>query len=55
MSKTNIIGQKIKGNIQQIKGKVEYKSGQHVKGTVDTIRGKANVIGSDIRNKVENS
>ena len=52
-TKLNIIGQNVKGQAQQVKGRVEVASGQRVKGTVDKIRGKANVIGANIRNKLE--
>lgn len=51
--KLNIISQKLKGNAQQIKGKIEDASGHHVKGTIDKIRGKSNVFVADIRNKVD--
>lgn len=51
-TKLNIIGQKVKGQAQQIKGKIENASGQHVKGAIDTVRGKANVIEANLRNKL---
>ncbi len=51
-TKLKIIGQNVKGQAQQVKGRVEVASGQRVKGTIDKIRGKANVIGADIRNKI---
>jgi uncharacterized protein YjbJ (UPF0337 family) len=55
MVKINDIGQKIKGNIQQVKGKAEDVSGQHLKGKIDEIRGKANVLAADSKMKVDNS
>ena len=55
MVKINDIGQKIKGNMQQVKGKVEDVSGQHLKGKIDEIRGKANVFVADSKMKVDNS
>lgn len=53
MKKLNIIGQNIKGQIQQVKGRVEIANGQPVKGTIDKIRGKINVVTADIRNKLD--
>jgi len=53
MKKLNIIGQNIKGQVQQIKGRVEVANGQPVKGTIDKIRGKINVVTADIRNKLD--
>jgi uncharacterized protein YjbJ (UPF0337 family) len=55
MVKINNIGQKIKGNMQQVKGKVEDVSGQHLKGKIDEIRGKANVFAADSKMEVDNS
>lgn len=51
--KLNIIGQKVKGKSQQVKGAIEDASGQHVKGKVDKLRGKTNVFVADIRNKID--
>jgi uncharacterized protein YjbJ (UPF0337 family) len=55
MVKINDIGQKIKGNMQQVKGKIEYASDQHLKGKIDEISGKANVLESDLKMKEDNS
>ena len=55
ITKLKITGQKLKGNIQQIKGDIEIKSGQRVKGTIDKVRGKANVIEADLKNTLENA
>lgn len=52
-NKLNIIGQKVKGQIQQVKGNIENESGQHIKGAIDKLRGKANVIEADLRDKFE--
>ncbi|MFS8159705.1 MAG: hypothetical protein ACMG6E_05735 [Candidatus Roizmanbacteria bacterium] len=52
MEKLDITGQKIKGQAQQIKGKIEKATGNTVGGTVDQIKGKANVAIADIRSKV---
>ncbi len=51
MGKLDIMGQKIKGEAQQVKGRIEDATGQHVKGTVDKIKGQANVVIADIRDK----
>ena len=53
--KLNIIGQKVKGQSQQVKGSIEDASGQHIKGKVDKLRGKANVFEADLKMKVDNS
>lgn len=53
MKKLNIIGQNIKGQVQQVKGKIEVAHGQPIKGNIDKIRGKINVVGADIRNKID--
>jgi len=55
MGKLDIVGQKIKGKIQQAKGEVEIASGQHIKGNIDKLRGKANEIEADTKMKLENS
>lgn len=55
MNKLNIVGQKIKGEAQQIKGKIESASGQHIKGTIDTIRGKTNVAVAEIKKVIDKS
>lgn len=55
MGKINDIGQKIKGNMQQVKGKIEDTTGQHLKGKIDEIRGKANVFEADLKIKADNS
>lgn len=52
MKNLNIIGQKVKGQLQQVKGAIEDASGQHLKGKVDKLRGKANVFIADIRNNL---
>lgn len=52
MKKLNIIGQNIKGQIQQVKGRAEVANDQPVKGTIDKTRGKINVAIADIRNKI---
>ena len=51
MKKLNIIGQNVKGQIQQVKGKIEVANDQPVKGTIDKIKGKINVTASEIRQK----
>ena len=53
--KLNIIGQKVKGKSQQVKGSIEDASGQHIKGTIDRVRGKVNVAEAEIKDKVEES
>ena len=55
MGKINNVGQKIKGNLQQLKGKIEIATGQHVRGKISEIRGKANVVAADIKAKTEGS
>ena len=55
MVKSNDIRQKIKGNMQQVKGKIEDATGQHLKGKIDEISGKANVFESDLKMKEDNS
>jgi uncharacterized protein YjbJ (UPF0337 family) len=53
MGKIQIIGQKIQGEAEQLKGRIEDATGQHVKGTIDQLRGKANVIEADVKMKIE--
>ena len=53
VKKVSIIGQNVKGQIQQVKGRVEVANGQPVKGTIDKTRGKINVTTADIRNKLD--
>lgn len=55
MGTINNIGQKIKGNLQQVKGKIESATGQGVKGKISEIRGKANVLEADLKMKVEDA
>lgn len=55
MGKLNIVSQKLKGKIQQVKGKIEVASGQHIKGNIDKLRGKANEIEADMKMKFVNS
>lgn len=55
MKKLNTIGQKVKGQFQQVKGIIEGASGQHLKGKVDKLRGKANVFIADIRDNLNKS
>ena len=55
MGKLNIVGQKLKGKSQQLKGKIEYASGQHMKGNMDKLRGKSNEFIADIKMKVEDA
>jgi uncharacterized protein YjbJ (UPF0337 family) len=55
MGKINDVGQKVKGNIEQVKGKIEDATGQHLKGKIDEIRGKVNVLEADLKMKVDNS
>lgn len=55
MGKLNIVSQKVKGKVQQVKGKIEVASGQHIKGNIDKLRGKANEISADVKMKVEDS
>ncbi|MFA6889274.1 MAG: hypothetical protein WC254_07305 [Candidatus Woesearchaeota archaeon] len=52
MKNLNIIGQRVKGQLQQVKGTIEDASGQHLKGKVDKLRGKTNVFIADIRNNL---
>ncbi len=54
MGKLNNLGQTIKGNIQQVKGEVEDRSGNHVDGTIDKIKGKTNVAIADVKNTSSN-
>jgi len=51
--KLDILGQKIKGKTQQVKGGIEIASGHPIKGRVDKIRGKINEMSADIRNKID--
>lgn len=53
MKKLNIIGQNVKGQIQQVKGRMEVANGQPVKGTIDKIRGKINIATADIRSELD--
>lgn len=53
MKKLHIIGQNVKGQIQQVKGRMEVANGQPVKGAIDKTRGKVNVAIAKIRNKVD--
>lgn len=53
MKKLNIVGQNIKGQIQQVKGRMEVANGQPVKGTIDKTRGKIDVATAHIRNKLD--
>ena len=55
MSKLNIVSQKLKGKIQQVKGEVEGALGQHIKGDIDKLRGKANEFEADMKMKLVNS
>ena len=55
MTQLDNVGQKLKGKLQQIKGKIEVASGQHMKGNIDKLRGKANVFGADIKMKVSDT
>lgn len=55
MNKINIIGQKIKGKVQQFKGRIEDASGHPVKGAISKIKGKANEISADVKMKIEKS
>lgn len=50
MRKLEIIGQKLKGKGQQLKGDIELKTGHRVRGSIDKIKGKANEEIADIRN-----
>jgi uncharacterized protein YjbJ (UPF0337 family) len=53
MGKISNIAQKAKGNIQQVKGKIEDATGQHLKGKIDKIRGKVNVFEADLKNRAD--
>jgi uncharacterized protein YjbJ (UPF0337 family) len=50
--KFNNIGQKIKGRAEQIKGKIEDKSGEHLKGNIDVIRGKLRESAADMKMRI---
>lgn len=51
MGKLNIVSQKLKGKLQQVKGGIEGSLGQHMKGDIDKLRGKANEISADVKNE----
>lgn len=51
MDTIKTIGQKVKGEAQMVKGKVEIATGQHVKGNVSKLRGRANVLEADLKMK----
>lgn len=51
MGKLNIVSQKLKGKLQQVKGVIEGALGQHMKGDIDKLRGKANEIEADMKNE----
>lgn len=55
MGTVDNVGQKLKGQAQGIKGKIEDASGQHLKGNIDKLRGKANELEADVKMKVEDS
>ena len=49
------VSQKLKGQAQQVKGKLEDASGQHGKGNIDKLRGKANEFEADMKMKVSDA
>jgi len=53
MGSVQNMGQKVKGGVQQVVGKVEEKMGSPLEGAVDTIRGKANVAAADMKNALQ--
>ena len=55
MGKIDNVGQKIKGNVQQMKGKIEKATGQPLKGKISELRGKANVFEANLKMKVAGS
>lgn len=55
MGKIQIMGQKIKGQAQEVKGKIEVAVGEPIHGTIDKVRGKANILAANIKMKIDNS
>jgi uncharacterized protein YjbJ (UPF0337 family) len=52
MGKIQNIGQKIKGQAQEVKGKIEVAVGEPINGTIDKVKGRANIIAADIKTKI---
>lgn len=54
MRKIQIIGQNIKGQAQEIIGKIEVAVGEPIHGNIDILKGKANKMVANVKDKIEN-
>ena len=54
MSYIDDVGQKIKGNIQQVEGELNQMRGKNVKGGIQKLKGKLNVTAANIKMKTKN-
>jgi len=52
MKKATILGKKIEGKAQQIKGEIQYAVGDRVKGTMNKTAGKTKVAIANLENKL---
>lgn len=55
MGKIHVLGQKIKGHAQEIKGNIEVAAGEPIHGNLDKIKGKANILAANIKMNLEKS
>lgn len=55
MGKIQIMAQKLKGQAQVVKGKIEVAAGEPIHGSIDKVKGKANIIAANMKMNIENS